>query len=467
MQLPESFIERMKHLLGNEADSFFVTYRDSRHYGLRINTLKWSVEEAKKVLPFHLTPIDWVEEGFYYDEEDRPAKHPYYHAGLYYIQEPSAMAPASTIPIQPGDRVLDLCAAPGGKSTQVAARLQGEGVLVSNDISSERVKALVKNIELFGIHNALITNETPDRLAQVFEHFFDKILIDAPCSGEGMFRKNPEMVHSWESHNIDRCVVMQKDILQEAAKMLRPGGMILYSTCTFAPEENERQVAHFLEQHKDFELAPIELKHGFQPGKREWLGQGQKATYPVEKTARLWPQHIKGEGHFLALIQKRHEADTTEPKHRRIVKSTDTIKEKELVDFRTFEKETFTRPLQHMIAGELVSFKGHLYLRPTQLPPLKGLKIIKSGWYLGELKKNRFEPSQALAMGLRAEDVIEPIHFSTHDEDLVRYLKGETIHREGKKGWKLICVDGHPLGWAKQVQGILKNAYPPGWRLIN
>ncbi|WP_234410358.1 RsmB/NOP family class I SAM-dependent RNA methyltransferase [Caldalkalibacillus mannanilyticus] len=270
IKLPVEFERRMIQLLGEEYPKFIESFSDPRHYGLRINTLKWSVEEALHHLPFELSAIDWVKEGFYYSENERPAKHPYYQAGLYYIQEPSAMAPGATIPIMPGDRVLDLCAAPGGKSTQVAARLQGKGVLVSNDISNERIKALVKNIELFGVKNAIVTNETPDKLATVFEQYFDKILIDAPCSGEGMFRKNPEMIKSWEQHNVDSCVVMQKDILEEAAKMLRDGGYILYSTCTFAPEENEKQMARFLATHPEFQLCPIDEVSGYQRGNRLW-----------------------------------------------------------------------------------------------------------------------------------------------------------------------------------------------------
>jgi len=451
----------MVNLLGEEFNQFIASFSQPRHYGLRINTLKWSMDDAIEKIPFALSPIEWVKEGFYYSENERPSKHPYYHAGLYYIQEPSAMAPGALIPITPGDRVLDLCAAPGGKSTQVGARLQGKGVLVSNDISSDRVKALIKNIELFGIRNAIVTNETPQRLAQAFGQYFDKILIDAPCSGEGMFRKNPEMIKSWEQHNVDSCVVMQEDILEEAAKMLRPGGYILYSTCTFAPEENERQMARFLSLHSDFSLAPLPQVEGFKRGKKEW----GETEHPMEHTVRLWPHHLKGEGHYLALLHKKGTEERL-GNNSTLTSGFKPLSEKELVDYRAFEKEILRRPIQEMTEADFVEFKGHLYAKPKGLPSLHGLKVIKSGWYLGEMKKNRFEPSQAFAMGLEAADVAETIHFAPGDEDLVRYLKGETIHREGNKGWKLICVDNYPLGWAKQVQGILKNAYPPGWRWL-
>lgn len=446
----------MIKLLGDEYKQFIQSFDLPRHYGLRINTLKWSVEEALAKLPFKLEPIDWVKEGFYYSEDERPAKHPYYLAGLYYIQEPSAMAPGAILPVSPGDRVLDLCAAPGGKSTQIAAKLQGKGVLVSNDISNERVKALVKNIELFGVRNSIVTNETPEKLATVFPEFFNKIVIDAPCSGEGMFRKNPEMVKSWEQHNVDTCVVMQKGILAEAAKMLSPGGYILYSTCTFAPEENERQMNHFLQAHPDFELTPIPYVEGFERGRREWAD----TDLPMEHTVRLWPHRLKGEGHYLALLHKKGagELKSYAPNAR--------VNEKELVDFRSFEKEVLKDSIENFYDGEFALFKGHLYSKPKGLPSLQGLKVVKSGWYLGELKKNRFEPSQSLAMGLSAQDVNDPILFKPDDEQLYRYLKGETLHLEGNKGWKLIAVDGYSLGWGKQVQGILKNAYPPGWRWL-
>ncbi|MDQ0338877.1 NOL1/NOP2/sun family putative RNA methylase [Caldalkalibacillus uzonensis] len=464
MALPPLFKQRMQHFLGREAEAFFQSYEQERHYGLRINTLKWTVEEARQALPFHLTPIPWVPEGFYYREQERPAKHPYYHAGLYYIQEPSAMAPAAMIPIEPGDRVLDLCAAPGGKSTQIAARLAGQGILVSNDISAERIKALVKNLELFGVRNAIVTNETPERLADVFGAYFDKIIIDAPCSGEGMFRKNPEMVKSWETHNIESCAVMQRDILYQAARMLKPGGLMLYSTCTFAPEENEAQIGRFLSRYPQFEVEDLTMVSGFQPGRPEWVSQDElpgNIKEQLARTARLWPHHVRGEGHFLALLRK----TDGEPEMYQSEQAT-PVPEKVLQDFRQFEKDVCVRPFEEMMDGRLVSFKQHLYVKPEGLPSLQGLRVVKSGWYLGEIKKNRFVPSQALAMGLEMADVIKTVSLSVEDETLLRYLKGETLSLQGEKGWKLVCVDRFPLGWGKQVQGILKNAYPPAWRWL-
>ncbi|GGK29394.1 ribosomal RNA small subunit methyltransferase F [Caldalkalibacillus thermarum] len=464
MALPPLFKERMQHLLGNEAQAFFQSYEQPRHYGLRINTLKWTVEEALQALPFHLEPVPWAKEGFYFHEADRPAKHPYYHAGLYYIQEPSAMAPGAMIPIEPGDKVLDLCAAPGGKSTQIAARLKGKGVLVSNDISAERVKPLVKNLELFGVRNGIVTNETPERLAAAFGTYFDKIVIDAPCSGEGMFRKNPEMVKSWETHHIEMCTVMQRDILDQAARMLKPGGLMLYSTCTFAPEENEGQIAQFLSRHPHFEVEEISMVPGFQLGRPEWASEeelSESMKQKLRRTVRLWPHHVRGEGHFLALLRK---TDGEEKPCRE--EQAAPLPERTLQNFREFEREVCLKPLEEMLEGRLVTFKQHLYVKPEGLPSLQGLKVVKSGWYLGELKKNRFEPSQALAMGLDSRDVAQTVSFSVEDEALLRYLKGETLNIQGEKGWKLVCVDRFPLGWGKQLHGILKNAYPPAWRWL-
>ncbi|RAV09516.1 RsmB/NOP family class I SAM-dependent RNA methyltransferase, partial [Paenibacillus contaminans] len=318
IKLPDAFVERMSVMLGDEFEAFMRSYDEPRYYGLRINTLKvQALRFAGELSPFgRLQPVQWASDGFYYEEGERPGKHPYYHAGLYYIQEPSAMAPVELLDVQPGERVLDLCAAPGGKSTQIAAKLGGKGLLVSNDNSAERVKALVKNIELSGVRNAVVLNETPERLAPVFAGFFDKILIDAPCSGEGMFRKEEEMAKQWERHSVERCVIMQRDILGQAASMLKPGGRIVYSTCTFAPEENECMIAEFVAAFRDFRIVPAETQHGFDSGHPDWVAAvkagaaeagseaaGADAAAAVRGTVRLWPHRLKGEGHFVAVLE--------------------------------------------------------------------------------------------------------------------------------------------------------------------
>ncbi len=475
MNLPAEFLERMQRLLRTEYQEFMDSFNLPRYYGLRINTLKIPVEDFLKISPFTLEPVPWTKDGFYYKEGERPAKHPYYHAGLYYIQEPSAMAPGAFIKAQPGERVLDLCAAPGGKSTQVAAGLQGQGVLVANDIHPERVKALVKNLELFGVRNAVVTNETPDRLAQRFAGYFDKILIDAPCSGEGMFRKDEEAARSWGIHSVTTCVGRQREILKEADKMLRPGGVILYSTCTFAPEEDEGMIEEFLTDHEDYELVDIPKDYGLAPGRPEWAGGRQQLT----RTARLWPHKLAGEGHFLAMLQKKGEPGEELQQEALVngerevsrggkgktkaAKGKNTLNQPDLQDFYDFVEDS----LNITIEGEFVFYGEHLYLKPQPLPDFHGLKVTRPGWYLGMLKKNRFEPSQALALGLKKNEAKRVVDLARHSREVIRYLKGETLDGSGEKGWTMICVDGYPLGWAKQVEGSLKNYYPKGWRWLD
>lgn len=314
VQLPLAFLNRMQSLLGEEYDSFLSSYDNPKHVGIRVNTLKIDVDEFLKISPFELKPIPWCSTGFYVDESEKPGKHPYYHAGLYYIQEPSAMSPAEALNAVPGDRVLDLCAAPGGKSTQIGAKLQGKGLLVTNDISADRTKALAKNIELYGVRNAVVLNETPERIAKSFPHYFNKIIIDAPCSGEGMFRKDEDMIRQWDKHSVAKCTMMQRDILKTAASLLSPGGTIVYSTCTFAPEENEGMIAEFLQNNAEFEIVPLPADSGFSPGRPDWIADAAgEVTIPDSVKAqtagcgRLWPHKIEGEGHFLAIL--RHTGD--------------------------------------------------------------------------------------------------------------------------------------------------------------
>ena len=302
MDLPKAFEEKMKTLLGEEFDAYTACYEEPRYYGLRVNTSKISVEEFKKICPFSITPVPWIENGFYYDgEKESPARHPYYFAGLYYLQEPSAMTPADRLDITPGDKVLDVCAAPGGKATELGAKLQGEGVLIANDISNSRAKGLLKNLELFGIGNVLVLSEEPGKLTGYFPEYFDKILIDAPCSGEGMFRKDKKMMKAWEEHGPEFFSKLQRSILTQAASMLKMGGMLLYSTCTFDPLENEGSISWLLEQFPEFEIMDIRPYEGFSEGRPEYASIRQEE---FRKTVRIFPHHMKGEGHYLALLRK-------------------------------------------------------------------------------------------------------------------------------------------------------------------
>lgn len=457
MNLPVAFVEKMKELLGNEFDSYIQCYEEKRWYGLRVNTKKISVEEFKKICPFHIEPIPWIENGFYYDGETvQAAKHPYYFAGLYYLQEPSAMTPANRLPIEPGDKVLDVCAAPGGKATELGAKLCGEGVLVANDISNSRAKGLLKNIEVFGIGNVLVLSEEPGKLESYFPEYFDKILIDAPCSGEGMFRKDKKMVKAWEEHGPEFFAKIQRSIVTQAARMLKPGGMILYSTCTFDPEENEGTVEYLKEQFPEFEIKDISPYEGFASGKPE-MTKSKDATF--EKTVRIWPHKLRGEGHYLALLQK---GEATE----KVEKSIGKDKVKKVPE----EISAFFQNIDwEMDWSRLELYSEKVYYMPQGIPNVKGIRFLRTGLYLGDLKKNRFEPSQSLAMCLKKEEYKNCVSISADDERVIKYLKGETIDvddlvSQKEKGWFLVLVDDYPLGWGKLSNGTLKNKYLPGWR---
>ncbi len=484
MTLPDSYKERIKKQLGEEYEEYLRSFEKMPENGLRVNTAKISVEDFLKICPFEVKPVPWVKNGFFYEGE-RPAVHPYYYAGLYYLQEPSAMTPASILPVSPGERVLDLCAAPGGKSTELAARLKGKGVLVSNDVSSTRAKALLKNLELFGTSNALVVSETPQKLAGVFEGWFDKILVDAPCSGEGMFRKKPAIIKNWEQYGTGYYHAIQKEIMPYAVKMLRPGGMLLYSTCTFSPEEDEGTVQEVLDAFPDMEVSDardyaqdVDLT-GFMPGHPEWIENGSE---DLKKTLRLWPNKIKGEGHYVALLKKkapfaeedisikgRYEEEFGKKALRQGAslnagsRQTGKAGKNALPDevYAFFEKVRFKTDLLR------VEQRGEqLFLMPDIDLPTRGLRILRSGLLLGEIKTKRFEPSQALACTLRASDYDNRLDLKAGDERVLKYLKCETIETEEdlENGYVLVTIDGFPLGWGKYANGNFKNKYLAGWR---
>lgn len=458
LELPVAFEDKMKRILKDEYPAYLACYEEPRHYGLRVNTAKISPERFREICPFEIWPIPWIENGFYYDGETvTPAKHPYYHAGLYYLQEPSAMTPASRLPVQPGDKVLDLCAAPGGKATELGARLQDTGVLVANDISASRAKGLLKNLEVFGIGNVLVLCEEPGRLTRQFPAYFDKILIDAPCSGEGMFRKDRKMVRAWLEHGPDYFARIQHSIIRQALQMLRPGGCLLYSTCTFDERENEQIISDVLTEFPALELEDIRPYYeGFSAGKPELIA-GSAAG--LDRTVRIFPHKMRGEGHYLALLHFKDEdqapcelSHTTYPPH-------------ESAEFAAFA-EQLRRPLT---PARLAYQGGKIYYMPAALPALSGLRFLRSGLLVGEVKKRRFEPSQALAMYLRREDFANVLDLAVADERVHRYLRGETLTLTEPlaKGYCLVCVDSFPLGWGKVTGTQLKNKYLPGWRMMS
>lgn len=458
MKLPEIFEDKMKELLKDEFPEYIACYDEPRYYGLRVNTGKISVEEFKKICPFEIRPVPWIENGFYYDGETVvPSKHPYYFAGLYYLQEPSAMTPASRLPIEPGDKVLDVCAAPGGKATELGAKLAGTGVLAANDLSNSRAKGLLKNIEVFGIGNVLVLSEEPGKLETYFTEYFDKILIDAPCSGEGMFRKDKKMVKAWTEHGPEFFCNIQKSIILQAARMLKPGGMMLYSTCTFDARENEQVIEHLLREYPEFSIVPMEGYEGFRCGMPEFT---ESKREEFTNTVRIFPHKMKGEGHFLALLRKGEPIEKTLPTY------TKKKRKKLPEDLENFLADVS----KEFDTSRFEIFVERVYYMPEDIPDMKGIRFLRTGLLLGELKKNRFEPSQAFAMSLKKSKYKKTLDFAASDERITRYLKGETLEVDDlvsakEKGWYLVCVDSYPLGWGKLHGGTLKNKYLPGWRL--
>ena len=458
INLPAAFTERMKQMLGREYDAFIASYDKERSQGLRVNGLKTDPAEFAKTAPFSLNPVAWAAEGFAYGAEDRPGRHPYHDAGVYYIQEPSAMIAASLLNPQPGEMILDLCAAPGGKSTQAAARLGGEGLLVSNEIHPARAKILSENVERMGLTNAVVTNESPERLSAYFPEYFDKILVDAPCSGEGMFRKHEEACSEWSPENVELCAKRQDSVLDEAAAMLKKGGRLVYSTCTFALQEDEGSVARFLLRHPEFSIKETHRYDGMEPGRPDWAG-----TEPVpdgmEKTIRLWPHKLHGEGHFLAVLEKTGEVPEGY-RARSLYGIQKGIAPKDFAAWKEFEREN----LKKQFDGIFLLFGDQLYLAPKDMPALKGLKVLRPGLHLGTMKKGRFEPTHALALSLSPKDAVHCCNLSGDSQEARQWINGMTLSKDGEKGWQLVCVDGYSLGWGKLAGGILKNHYPKGLR---
>lgn len=491
--LPESYCNSLKTLLQEEYKNYIDSMQKETHTAIRINTKKISVSEWNDINPFSDSQIAWTEKGFYYDaKKDAVSKHPYYYAGLYYIQEPSAMIPASLLPVEPGDKVLDLCAAPGGKATELGTKLEGQGLLVANDISVSRTMALAKNLQMAGIENCIVTAETPERLLAVFTEFFDKILIDAPCSGEGMFRREPRMVKDWLEKGPEYYEKIQKEILTQAYEMLCAGGHLVYSTCTFSVLEDEGVIKWFLEQYPDMKICTVEQKEGFSKGRPDMV-DGPKE---LERCVRIFPHKAKGEGHFAVLLQKRDDVKQSEDRkisyqdrYEQMQKSLDGLKienqnagkvvakgKKKGKDSRNFlktdslneavlneaKKLIRTLPLRE---GTFSYKKNVINLEPLWTEKLSGLRIVNKGLPLCELKQ-KLSLSHQLALCLKKDDYPQVIDLQAQDENVIRYLKGETLQMDTAfRGSVLICVDGYGLGWCQgNGTGMYKNKYYPGWR---
>ncbi len=474
--LPQSFVERMKELL-KDSDSFFESFEREPYKALRVNRLKYDKDVTE--LPFKLEPVPWAKDGYFYDSVETPGKHVLHEAGAYYIQEPSAMTPVSVLDVQPKDKVLDLCAAPGGKSTQICAASKGEGLIVCNEINPKRSKILSENIERMGIRNAVVLNESPENLSKVFTGFFDKILVDAPCSGEGMFRKNEDAIGEWSPENVKICGERQDHILECASKMLKAGGRLVYSTCTFAPLENEGSVSRFVKSHPEFEILPIDkIKLGLTEdeekarlfsGRKDWTKDPAEG---IENTLRLWPHLIKGEGHFVALLKKNNNPkediceDSKETKEKSKEKRKKQSPKESLCDIkklREFMEDFLEEPdLFKLDPERIVSFGDNVYLLPEGMGELTGLKVLRPGLHLGTIKKERFEPSHSLALSLKPCEVKRVAALS--EKEAKDYLMGLTLNVDGDNGWYLVSYMGCSLGFGKAVNGVLKNHYPKGLR---
>lgn len=427
--LPQDFLDRMKGQLGEEYPDFLQSLERPRAVALRFNPLKGKIP----ALPFVEDAVPWESMGYYYDPEARPGLHPYHDAGVYYLQEASAMSAVALLDPQPGERICDLCAAPGGKSTQIAGRMMGQGFLLCNEINPKRAKILSGNVERMGIFNALVTNEHPGRLAECLPGYFDRVLIDAPCSGEGMFRKEEAAVTDWSLETVQMCARRQAEILDSGARLVRPGGRLVYSTCTFAPEENELTVAEFLKRHPDFEPEILDIPW-FTPA-----GEGQ---------FRMWPHRLLGEGHFGAVLRRKGD----EP-----AEGEGTPGEKLPKLWTEFAQQMGIK----LPEGKAITFGSRVFWAPVQMPELKGLKVLRPGLELGEMKKDRFEPAHALALWLNSCTCMENLDGS--GETVGQYLCGNVIP-SAKKGWCLVTVDGYTLGWGKGDGMQLKNHFPKGLR---
>lgn len=437
MKLPQEFEKRMQNMLGEEYAEFLSTFQDESAYqGIRINTLKSGAESAVVEAVGDSDRIKWCKNGYYADKSVITGKHPYHVGGLVYFQEPSAMSTVEVLGIKKGDYVLDLCAAPGGKATQAAEKLCGEGLLVANEIIPKRAQILAENIQRMGIKNAIVTNESPDRLGDKYKEFFDKIIVDAPCSGEGMFKKEPQAVNEWSKEHTISCAERQKHILSSAFKMLRGDGYLVYSTCTFAPCENEGVADWVLKNYPEVELVPIEIE-----GMSDAVGAWAESSFDLSGAKRIFPHKSKGEGHFVALFHKKSGGKKDYRKNYKC--------DNEKI-FREFERDN----LNTKLSGELVSFGDRLFLMPDSID-IDKIKVLIAGLELGVCKKGRFEPSHALCLALSCGDFKSSEEITRPEQ----FFKGETMPSD-KKGWTAALYNGFPIGWGKASEGILKNHFP-------
>lgn len=456
---PDDFVKRMQGWLVDEAEAFFAAL-SKRDYGIRINPLRGASEDLRTKLPWTTERVPWCPAGRWLDPAQAGAgpsiadlslgAHPYHTAGVYYVQDPGAMAAAVLLDPQPGEWVLDLAAAPGSKATHMAARMKGEGVLVANEVSRRRTSVLAMNLERMGVTNALVTNAYPDKLAEAWPGLFDAMLVDAPCSGEGMFSRDRHALSDWSLKNVQAYAAKQRHILNQSAPLVRPGGRILYSTCTFSPEENEGVIAAFLGDNPEFELLDLPAVPGLNRGLPEWIG----APDELRRTGRFWPHTGPGHGHFYALLRR-----TGEPPQDLPARWTD-----QEIPGRVLE--LYRRTLGDMLAvdppeeGLMLSKDDHLYITPMEPALWSRMPVLRPGWWVASLRHDKVLPDHALAMALAPDSVTASVSLAVDDQRLQRYLDGSLWPDRGAPGYVLVTVDGFPLGWAKRGGGKLRSRYP-------
>ncbi len=446
-QLPVEFQERMKKLLGDEYQKFIESYYEKPVRAFRVNTDKISLEDFKRINPFPTEKIPYVENGFYFDY-DGIGNHPYHHAGMIYIQEPAAMVPVESIDIQPDWKILDLCAAPGGKSSQIKNKLGEDGVLVSNEIVPSRCKILTGNMERMGFRNVVTTCMHPQKLQKVFPKTFDMIMVDAPCSGEGMFRKEEIAIDEWTPENVKMCAERQEEILACAVKMLKDDGYIVYSTCTFSLEENEMTVDTFLQHHPDFELIPT-TQRVTENTVDGIIFEGCNCKN-LGFTRRCYPHKTKGEGQFVAVLHNTLEDYTSN------VSSMNKEKtDKAVTDFLDDTLSTYDK-------NNVIMYNGNPVYFTPDFPVAKGT-AFSCGITIGEIRKNYIQPHHQFFMAM-GTDFKRKIDLSAGSDEIKKYLHGEEFETDCKNGWAVVMVDGCTVGGVKVSNGRAKNHYPKGLR---
>ena len=459
MQLPTLFIQRMQTLLREDYDAFLEGYQQPLRRGLRLNTAKMSTDVFLTQFPHVLQPSPFASDSFYLDVEHKAGSDPLHHAGVYYMQEPSAASAVTVLSPQPGERILDLCAAPGGKSTQIASHLGKDGFLWSNEFVASRARILQQNLERWGYRNQVISSRDTAPLCEGLRDYFDAVLVDAPCSGEGMFRKEPQALTEWSVDNIRLCAKRQDEILNNAAKAVKPGGRIVYSTCTFAPEENEGAVFRFLSTHPNFILLPINVDWGcagFSADRVRAICPEVNNDYDLTYCRRILPQH-GGEGHFIALLKRAEDVFSHVPsKH--IFSSKDSNRQAA----ENLYRACFTDEPN----GMFVTIGDQVRLLPRHLPDCNGLGVLSAGISVATVCKNRLEPTHSVYVASLSQDCRQSIDLSPTDARLIAFLHGEEIACDTQSGWTAVCVSGIPIGFGKASNGKLKNRYPKGLRLL-